>query len=581
MELTTSPQPKPEVAPTPAAVPGAGGAADAAAAATRVNAAAPDTEHQPPAPAPPGQPAAPGTPGAGPANTSGTPIAPSDPAGTPGTPTPGTAAIIKTPTGSTDPVTLVANTTPKQKRGRGHTRQRSASWSAADAIKFVEAGAEGAQPRARTKSPPPLFAGVAPSNSRSDLDSDGRRVSHSYTPRKPVQGIASASNVDLLRLGASRLGVPRMRSLDSGGKRKSLPQLKRREEANTTKPIYDPDDPELEGVKGVVSPEGATDDDSPEDKVLAERRLASAFLKSICCYDMVPESGKIVVFDTQLLVKKAFFALVQHHLRAGLLWDSSAQQYIGMITITDFIHILRKYYVSPLVQIDELEDHKIQTWRDITDSHRPRVLLSIDPTASLFDATQMLLTEKIHRLPVIDNESGNALSILTLKRILWYMRSVFPWTELPVLMSMTVKELNIGCTKNVAAVSPDTPLISVLNIFVERNISALPIIDDTGKVIDIYVKYDAINLAETRTYNNLDIAVTKALKHRDQARRSLAVADSGPQGVQTCMLEDTLQDVLDKIFAADVTRLIIVDKATRLIGILSLSDILAVFLATA
>ncbi len=43
-------------------------------------------------------------------------------------------------------------------------------------------------------------------------------------------------------------------------------------------------------------------------------------------------------------------------------------------------------------------------------------------------------------------------------------------------MKKTVKELNIGCTKNVAAVSPDTPLISVLNIFVERSISALPIV---------------------------------------------------------------------------------------------------------
>ncbi len=49
---------------------------------------------------------------------------------------------------------------------------------------------------------------------------------------------------------------------------------------------------------------------------------------------MMPESGKIVVFDTQLLVKKAFFALLQHGLRAGILWDSSAQQYVGMITIT-------------------------------------------------------------------------------------------------------------------------------------------------------------------------------------------------------------------------------------------------------
>ncbi len=50
-----------------------------------------------------------------------------------------------------------------------------------------------------------------------------------------------------------------------------------------------------------------------------------------------------------LQVKKAFFALVANGLRAAPLWDSSRQAFVGMLTITDFIHILRHHYKSPLV----------------------------------------------------------------------------------------------------------------------------------------------------------------------------------------------------------------------------------------
>ena len=61
----------------------------------------------------------------------------------------------------------------------------------------------------------------------------------------------------------------------------------------------------------------------------------------------MPESGKIVVFDTQLLVKKAFFALVQHHLRAGLLWDSSAQQYVTVPKLRSHFRMLWSIFFSP------------------------------------------------------------------------------------------------------------------------------------------------------------------------------------------------------------------------------------------
>lgn len=448
---------------------------------------------------------------------------------------PPAAAAEKTSSSTTIDTPSTEDKSPRTPR-RGHNRQRSASWSAVDAAKFVQeaAGSEGS-PRQRAKSPLPLFAGVAPDKS----DESHTLIRHSYTPQKPVQ--SSVSSIDLVRYSSQAMSSPKVER-QQRPLAQSMPARSRSRSLSAC---------------------GAAD-----DLVLAERLQVSMFLKKVTCYHMMPESGKIVVFDTQLLVKKAFFALVQHGMRAGILWDSSAQQYVGMITITDFIHILRKYYVSPLVQIDELEDHKIETWRVITDNHLPRTLLSIDPHASLYDAAQTLLQEGVHRLPAIDGQSGNALTILTVKRILWFMRASFPWDQCPTLMNLKLRELNIGCTKNVAAVSPDTPLISVLNIFVERNISALPIIDSDGKVIDIYVKYDAITLAERRTYNNLDIAVTKALEERHKTH----------EGVQTCTLDDTLTDMIERIYECDVTRLIIVDKQMRLIGILTISDILSVFL---
>lgn len=41
-----------------------------------------------------------------------------------------------------------------------------------------------------------------------------------------------------------------------------------------------------------------------------ESQILVKFFKFHKCYDLIPTSAKLVVFDTQLLVKKAFFALV-------------------------------------------------------------------------------------------------------------------------------------------------------------------------------------------------------------------------------------------------------------------------------
>lgn len=83
-----------------------------------------------------------------------------------------------------------------------------------------------------------------------------------------------------------------------------------------------------------------------------DQNVYTKFMKSHRCYDLVPTSSKLVVFDTSLQVKqkpsmqkqysdwklsydnfsqvkKAFFALVSNGVRAAPLWDSKKQCFVG------------------------------------------------------------------------------------------------------------------------------------------------------------------------------------------------------------------------------------------------------------
>ncbi|XP_076849936.1 5'-AMP-activated protein kinase subunit gamma-3b isoform X6 [Brachyhypopomus gauderio] len=216
------------------------------------------------------------------------------------------------------------------------------------------------------------------------------------------------------------------------------------------------------------------------------------FFMSHCCYDAIPTSSKLVIFDTTLQVKKAFFALVANGVRAAPLWDNKQQCFVGMLTITDFINILHRYYKSPMVQIYELEEHKIETWRAVYLQYSLTSLISITPESSLFDAIYSLLKNKIHRLPVIDPESGNVLHILTHKRILKFLHIFGSLIPKPRFLQKRIEEAEIGTFESVATVQETATVYDALSIFVERRVSALPVVNKQGKVVALYSRFDVI-----------------------------------------------------------------------------------------
>jgi 5'-AMP-activated protein kinase regulatory gamma subunit len=50
----------------------------------------------------------------------------------------------------------------------------------------------------------------------------------------------------------------------------------------------------------------------------------------------------------------------------------------------------------------------------------------------------------------------------------------------------------IGTYSNIETAYHTTPIIEALHKFVDKRISALPIVDQDGKLIDIYAKFDVI-----------------------------------------------------------------------------------------
>ncbi|XP_035769877.1 5'-AMP-activated protein kinase subunit gamma-1 isoform X1 [Neolamprologus brichardi] len=318
----------------------------------------------------------------------------------------------------------------------------------------------------------------------------------------------------------------------------------------------------------------------PEKKQEIQSQEADAtvymkFMKSHCCYDAIPTSCKLVIFDTTLQVKKAFYALVANGLRAAPLWDSKLQRFVGMLTITDFINILHCYYKSPMVQMYELESHKIETWRgdslqNVYLQYSNNFLISISPEASLFEAIYSLLRYKIHRLPVIDPESGNVLHILTHKRILKFLHIFGKKPPKPAFTKRPIQELGIGTFRNIATVQQTASLYDALSIFVERRVSALPVVDEQGKVVALYSRFDVINLAAQKTYNNLDMTMQEAVE-----KRICCV-----EGVIKCYPYETLDIIIDRIVKAEVHRLVLVDRADVVKGIISLSDLLQAMVLT-
>ncbi|KAJ2953680.1 hypothetical protein O0L34_g1297 [Tuta absoluta] len=291
-------------------------------------------------------------------------------------------------------------------------------------------------------------------------------------------------------------------------------------------------------------------------------RLLLNFFKYHKCYEILPKSAKVIIFDTNFLVRKTFPTLISHGIRSAPLWDANKKLLVGMITVTDFIRILLHYDAEHL-NIDDLERHTLHNWKKILRPSR-KPLCSVGPDQSLHEAINLLIKNRVHRLLMIDPFNGDVLYILSHKRIL---RFLFVYlNEFPELtfFHKTMSELKIGTFEDIVSVTDNTSIKTAFQLLLNKNVSALPILDEEGTLLDVYATYEVLNLVSEKLYTNLSLTIGEVRNKKKDWEEKL----------QKCRSSITLYEALEVIVRTESHRLLLVNRDDKLLGIVSLSDIL-------
>ncbi|KAG6850499.1 hypothetical protein H0H93_012500 [Arthromyces matolae] len=325
------------------------------------------------------------------------------------------------------------------------------------------------------------------------------------------------------------------------------------------------------------------------------------FLKAHTVYDAFPVSFRLIVLDTKLNVKKALQCLLLNGVVSAPLWNSEKSKFAGMLTVLDIIHLIQYYYHTANYDTAsaDVETLRLEALRDIEKELGVATppLLREHPSSTLYDASKLLIQTHARRLPLLDSdtETGHEVivSVLTQYRLLKFI-SINCHKEIQQL-HLSLRKLKIGTYVHstspenipegsnpyypIATASLKTPVFDVVHMFSERAISAVPIVDDEGVVVNLYETVDVIMLTQVQTlvrlgaYQSLDLTIEEALKQR---------SPDFP-GVVICTASDSLGTLLQLIKKRRVHRLVVVEgeeeekkggKKGRLIGIITLSDVL-------
>jgi len=353
----------------------------------------------------------------------------------------------------------------------------------------------------------------------------------------------------------------------------------------------------------------------------AGREAIAEFLRSRTCFELIRASGKVVVFETNIPIQLAFYALLEHEMMAAPLWDSRRREFAGLMTITDFVDVLRWYHdnhgrngsaieglaARSLSQVLEDEGAGVlfthatearrgeerqepqqqqqqqQQQQRMEDEEGPRAaaneqgqtaadygaLVAVDANASLYEACETMRRRNRRFLPVVAPEECGVLAVVTHVDVLDFFVAHF--REERRLFDQPIVDLGIGTFDDVVTVAHDTRLRDVLDLLARRDLSSVPVLDDHGRVTGLYSRADITFLATATDADSVVANLATTVGELLRQRRN-------DEPLHTCSPHASLEFVFQLFAEVKFRRLLFLDDDNRPVGVVSARDLLAYFI---
>eukprot|EP00299_Pterocystis_sp_00344_P013501 c6620_g1_i1.p1 GENE.c6620_g1_i1~~c6620_g1_i1.p1 ORF type:complete len:307 (-),score=60.53 c6620_g1_i1:46-966(-) len=294
-----------------------------------------------------------------------------------------------------------------------------------------------------------------------------------------------------------------------------------------------------------------------------------SFLSEITVRDLGEPTQSLVVIKDEDLTQ-AFQKLLDHRLLSAPVLNHTGDRYVGFLDIRALVSSIVSMskaqsksfelgdFVAQLTKAKSSPDH-LHVWT-------PEYVAKINPIQSVTpDDNLLLVCEKFakgtKRVAVVEG-NGHLVRIVSQS---WLIEKLAQSTD-PVLGAVTLAELGVT-PKKVLGCTPDKSAIEAFELMDRHHVSAIALLDEDNHL-----------LGQVTPDNLHHFLRSEQLKELNEPLSTLISPNQDEAAALSVTLESKLTEVFAALHQTKSHRLFIVDNDTRVIGVLSLKDILAAIL---
>ena len=282
-----------------------------------------------------------------------------------------------------------------------------------------------------------------------------------------------------------------------------------------------------------------------EENKATVRRSVSKFLETEVLYEMLPNSGQVLVLEKGLCLLDVIELCLSHRQEAGVVWDHVLMDFIGVVTDRDMLNIIISQYNEDDMEMEEsqiitrLKNKTLESWRHETAQSE---LLYVNPEDNLLIATKKLKDNRLHRIPIIDKKENMVLGILSIESVLRFF--VENYVADSSLFDVSMQEFSLGTKISIITANSNCTLIQALTTMAVHKLSSLPLLDDQYKIVGVLFLSDIPQIIRSGLYFNPQNDVISVV---DQVNEN---GDCGLSRFGILTPDDTLKSMIQKLAAS-------------------------------
>lgn len=329
-----------------------------------------------------------------------------------------------------------------------------------------------------------------------------------------------------------------------------------------------------DGQRGLGGTADKVAESAPCAVLIARAQPLSVQVRDVMSPDVVT-----VGLDTPL--EQVVELLIQRRLKAVPVID--AGQVVGIITGGDLLQrggLGLRLSLQQRLPADALAEQlrelaaQGKTAADVMTSPA----ITVQDEARVDEAARLIADKHVKRLPVV-NAMGQLVGIISRLDVLTTAASVAQTSEsLPALPAGLLRTAGDVMFRDVPTVGPDASLNEVLNKLMASPLRRVVVIDDSRRVLGIIVDADLLSRVNPTEAPGLFRALIARLSHTPAGapRMSGRAADVMMRDVFKVRQEAPLAEVMQMMIDKRVKRLVVVDAAGHLVGMVDRQSLLRV-----